>query len=241
MTKEEFDAAVKALRGKVVPKCVRKKKADCTPEEWAAGLDYQAATRAQNPGKVLDWARKSIKKWRDNNLESARDRCASYYSSNAERIRSVAAAYRQSNPEKARECKRVWKRKKRQNDQHYKLLDRLRTRMYQSMGVYSDIGSVSADIGCTIDELWAHLESKFQPGMTRDNWGKVWEVDHIFPLAKIKRGCRIEFLSAANWRNLQPLTPKQNRDKGDKVTPESQALFDQLKAEFAREIYAESA
>jgi hypothetical protein len=48
-------------------------------------------------------------------------------------------------------------------------------------------------------------------------------------------------LSAANWRNLQPLTPKQNRDKGDKVTPESQALFDQLKAEFAREIYAESA
>lgn len=233
MTTEEFDAAVNALRGKVVPKCIRKKKADCTPEEWAAGLDYQSNIRAQNPDRVREWARSSMKKWRDGNLEAAKARCAAYYSENSDRLRSAAAKYRKHNPEKVRKCKRLWKKEKRLHDQHYKLLDRLRTRMYQAMGRYKDVGSVSRDLGCTIGELWAHLELQFKPGMTRDNWCKVWEVDHVFPLAKVKKGCRVEFLAAANWRNLQPLTLKENEEKSDYVSPEAQALFDRLKAEFS--------
>lgn len=45
-TMTEFDKAVKVLRGTVEPRFIPKKKADCTPEEWAAHLDY-----------ALHWAR----------------------------------------------------------------------------------------------------------------------------------------------------------------------------------------
>lgn len=41
MDMSEFDKAVKVLRGTVKPRCVPKRKVDCTPEEWAANLDYQ--------------------------------------------------------------------------------------------------------------------------------------------------------------------------------------------------------
>jgi len=36
-----FDEQVAVLRKTVTPKCSNKKKAECTPEEWAANLEYQ--------------------------------------------------------------------------------------------------------------------------------------------------------------------------------------------------------
>jgi hypothetical protein len=236
MTKEEFDAAVKALRGKVAPRFARSK-ALSTPEEWAASLDYCEQQRKANP----DRCRESGRKWRSANTEKVRAKNSrNYYADQAmhcERARN----WRQSNPEKARQKDRIVQSRARKTNPDFKVRSYLRSRLLSTVKGNAKKGSAVRDLGCTIAEFWAHMEPQFQPGMTRENMGKAWEVDHIFPLAKIKRGCRIEFLSAANWRNLQPLTPKQNRDKGDKVTPESQALFDQLKAEFAREIYAESA
>ncbi len=39
-----FDAEVKRLRSiGVAPKCISRKKADCTPEQWAAHREYMAA------------------------------------------------------------------------------------------------------------------------------------------------------------------------------------------------------
>jgi 5-methylcytosine-specific restriction endonuclease McrA len=69
--------------------------------------------------------------------------------------------------------------------------------------------------------------------MNRANWGKAWEVDHLFPLARVNLGRVAEFLAAVNWRNLQPLTPVQNKEKGDTITPEAQTLFNQLCQEFS--------
>ena len=36
-------------------------------------------------------------------------------------------------------------------------------------------------VGCTIDELKQHLESKFKKGMSWNNYGK-WHVDHVVPV-----------------------------------------------------------
>ena len=60
---DQFDKQVKALRGKVEPKTTKKKKCDCTPEEWAAKLDYQV--------QGYD------KRWRDNAGRARRERLTS--------------------------------------------------------------------------------------------------------------------------------------------------------------------
>ena len=63
----------------------------------------------------------------------------------------------------------------------------------------------------TVEDLIRHLESKFRDGMTIDNYGKVWHVDHIKPL------CLCNNLEEAwNLNNLQPLLVKENLTKNKK-------------------------
>jgi hypothetical protein len=225
MTKEEFDAAVKALRGKVVARNPNKKKAECTPEEWAANLDYYAEanrkSRSSDPERTRIKNREHSYKWRAANLEKSRQLC-----------RGSAKKWAMENPEKRRDYHREWAADARRSDPDFKLRGNLRTRLYDAVKGNAKKGSAIRDMGCTIAEFWSHMESKFQPGMTRENMGTAWEIDHIYPLAKANLQERAEFLAVNNWRNLQPLTPEQNNAKNDSVTPEAQVLFDQLKAEF---------
>jgi hypothetical protein len=226
MTKEEFDAAVKALRGKVAPKKANKKKADSTPEEWAANADYMIKWQSENRDKTREY----VRRWSAANPERIKELGQQWRKANP----GLSTKWKRANADKSRDYARNYQATRKNNDPTFKLLAILRDRLNVAIRRNAKKGSAVRDLGCSVDELWAHLESKFQPGMTRENMGKAWEIDHIFPLSKANlKESRVEFLAANNWRNLQPLTPKQNREKGGTVTPEAQALFDQLKAEFA--------
>lgn len=69
-------------------------------------------------------------------------------------------------------------------------------------------------LGCTWPELVAHIESKFQPGMTWENRGE-WHIDHIIPLATAETEADIVRLN--HYTNLQPLWAEDNLRKSDKV------------------------
>ncbi len=62
----------------------------------------------------------------------------------------------------------------------------------------------------------SHLESQFREGMSWDNYGPYWEVDHIIPLAAFDLTSREQFLQATHYLNLQPLTGEENRLKYEK-------------------------
>ena len=71
-------------------------------------------------------------------------------------------------------------------------------------------------MGCTIDEYWIYLESKFSPGMNRKNYGKFWNIDHIVPCSSFNLENNEELLKCFNYLNTQPLTIKANLKKGSK-------------------------
>ena len=71
-------------------------------------------------------------------------------------------------------------------------------------------------LGCSVEECWKHLESKFQPGMTRENHGK-WHIDHIIPCAAFDLRCPVQQLTCFHYSNLQPLWAEQNLSKGAKL------------------------
>lgn len=76
------------------------------------------------------------------------------------------------------------------------------------------------DLGCSVTELRAYLEFRFQPGMTWANYGKGrsrWSIDHIRPLASFDLTDRAQLLEACHYTNLQPLWNPENSRKGSSL------------------------
>ena len=75
--------------------------------------------------------------------------------------------------------------------------------------------SKSLDIlGCSWDEFYKYIESKFSDGMNWNNRGMHgWHIDHIIPLAVAKT--EEEIMRLNHYTNLQPLWGKENMNKKD--------------------------
>lgn len=69
-------------------------------------------------------------------------------------------------------------------------------------------------VGCSVEELKKHIEAKFESGMKWENYGKVWEIDHIKPCASFDLTKKEEFSRCFHYSNLQPLSVSLNRKKG---------------------------
>jgi hypothetical protein len=130
-----------------------------------------------------------------------------------EYMRNYYKKYYQDNKDKI-----IFKRRQfeKQNVNH-RLSKRLRTRLRNALcGKYKS-GSAVRDLGCSIEELKIYLESKFQPGMSWDNYGKDgWHIDHIKPLSKFNLSNPEEFKKACHYTNLQPLWWHENILKSNK-------------------------
>ena len=151
-----------------------------------------------------------------------------YYQKNKDKISEYQKVYYQKNKDIIKvknklkdkneflSKRRVYERKKRKNDIQFKLSRALRNRLYVIKK--QKVGSAVKDLGCTIDELKIYLESKFQSGMTWDNWtSDGWHIDHIKPLSSFDLTNREQFLEACHYTNLQPLWAKDNLLKSDMV------------------------
>lgn len=74
-------------------------------------------------------------------------------------------------------------------------------------------------MGYSLDEFIAHIEKQFINGMTWDNQGSVWHLDHIYPCARLKYKTMYceNFQRLWGLDNLRPLDAKENIRKGANV------------------------
>lgn len=96
-----------------------------------------------------------------------------------------------------------------------RLTNNIRSRVSKIVSGSVKGSSAIKDLGCSIDELKSHLESKFQEEMSWDNYGD-WHIDHIKPLSSFDLTDLIQFKQACHYTNLQPLWAKDNLEKGSK-------------------------
>jgi hypothetical protein len=80
-------------------------------------------------------------------------------------------------------------------------------------------------IGCTYNQLKVHLESGFKRGMTWDNYGTLWHVDHIIPCAAFDHTDPKQRAQCWHWTNLRALDAKKNLQKSDKITEPQMSLM----------------
>lgn len=144
-------------------------------------------------------------------------RSAYYFEHKAEK-QAYDRVYREKNRENRRKYFTNYSRVKRQTDLGFRLQQTLRSRLRLAIKTNQKRGSAVQDLGCSIPELKSYLESKFQPGMTWDNWGRDgWHIDHIKPLASFDLTDPEQFRQACHYTNLQPLWAEENFKKSCKV------------------------
>jgi hypothetical protein len=72
--------------------------------------------------------------------------------------------------------------------------------------------------GCDKDTFIKHVESKFQPGMTWENYGpKGWHTDHIYPLSIAYKESLERFIQVCHYTNIQPLWAVDNLKKASSI------------------------
>ncbi len=168
--------------------------------------------------KNKEQIRTKRKKWEDLNQDKIKSYKENYKKYNKDKINQYDKNYRKENKVKLSEKNRKREKEKRKNDINYKLKSLLRHRLYLALKGNFKSGSAVRDLGCTIPDLKTYLESKFQSGMSWDNWtADGWHIDHIKPLSSFDLTDRNQLLEACNYTNLQPLWAKDNLSKGAKT------------------------
>jgi hypothetical protein len=108
-------------------------------------------------------------------------------------------------------------RKKRADNPGYKLECAVRKRIWSALKGSQKCDHSMSLIGCSPDTLRLSLEVRFEPGMTWQNYGTAWHVDHIIPLSAYDLTDPEQQREAFHYTNLQPMWAHENMAKGDEV------------------------
>ena len=110
---------------------------------------------------------------------------------------------------------------RRKNNASYRMRFSLSSRILHALNGKRKSASTMTLIGCTIEELWLHLESQFTEGMHRNNRGiNGWHIDHIVPCAAFDLTDPEQQKICFHYTNLQPLWAEDNLRKSDKLPHE---------------------
>lgn len=180
--------------------------------------ERRKAFRLLNKEKIREQQRASIAK----NPEKYRDRERAWREANPGRDNAYGARWREKHGERAvalRKASQLRYRERKQADPAWVLRRRISARMLRSL---KSIGGKRRRgweelVGYTLADLRAHIERKFQPGMTWENMGE-WHIDHRRPVSsfQITTVDDPDFLKCWALSNLQPLWATENLKKYNK-------------------------
>lgn len=205
------------------------------------------AARRVDDCKCVECCKDRARKWRAANPERLREQGRLWRAANPERRKQTDKEWRAANPEKANAPKRKWTENnaelaaslvrewearnpdkkrahgrksdaKRRSKPKGKIDNAISNGIWKALRGTKAGRSWEALVGYTLADLMAHLESRFQPGMTFENYGE-WHIDHITPKAAFNYETPddIDFKRCWALSNLQPLWALDNMSKKDKM------------------------
>jgi hypothetical protein len=156
------------------------------------------------------------KEYRKLNVDKIKRLSKEYSKKNRNKIKE----YRKLNANKMKKYKTEYDKKLRNCNLLYKFKSNIRALIRGSfkrnkMKNFKKTTKTETLLGCTISQLYEHLEKQFQEGMTWENHGRHgWHIDHRIPLASATTQEEVEKL--CHYTNLQPLWAIDNLKKRDK-------------------------
>jgi hypothetical protein len=115
--------------------------------------------------------------------------------------------YNQANKDTLLKKSYIRRNKKIENDPLYKLRLRISTDICNRLKKFltSKKSQTIKYLGCSFDQYKIYLESSFTPEMSWENWGNIWEIDHITPVSSFDLTQEENIYKAFNYQNTQPL------------------------------------
>ena len=157
----------------------------------------------------------SIEKWKINNKEKVRQIHKNYRKSHRELYRECQKGYYDKNK------KEIYEREYKLNPQRrmYKILmSRMNRTIKDKHG--KRIISTWELVGCDYETLKQHIEKKWLPNMSWDNYGfgdNKWHIDHILPCSSFDLTLDEQQKKCFHYTNLQPLWQFDNLSKHNKI------------------------
>ena len=170
------------------------------------------------------------KQWQKDHVNELREYQKKYYSTpkskektkayqlaNKEKISEYAKTWAKNNVEKRRLAKRQWDQKHRL-DPFHRVSNNIRTNMAHALQGKKGFRKWESLVGYSLQDLINHLQSKLSTDMTWDNYGSLWQVDHITPKSWFKYDSaeHPEFKKCWALANLQPKLTTDNIKKGNR-------------------------
>lgn len=149
--------------------------------------------------------------------ENCRAKSCAWKAKHRKRVQLYNQAYWQRTKEAQRPKKRAYARHQRATNPMFRVVSNMRTRLWSVLKGKVRGGHTMDMIGCSVDKLRDHLESKFTSAMSWENYGKTWHVDHIRPCASFDLSKPVQQQACFHWSNLQPLLALDNLRKGSKI------------------------
>lgn len=180
----------------------------------------------------------TVRKWQINNAEKVKENHRRYcrlHSRKEERrqrhlrdrtidLERMRRYYRK-HKHKINPSKREYFKARRVCDHQFKLRQNLRGRLYDALKGRKKSAPTLTLLGCPIEDFWIYLESRFSEGMTRENYGKVWHVDHIIPCAIFDLTKPEHQKRCFHFSNMQPMFARDNLSKNDKIVTDQFQLL----------------
>ena len=143
----------------------------------------------------------------------------SYNDKNKDRLKEYHRKYYKAHKVALRSKRAEYQRNRRATNIVARIRHSLASRLTQA--VRRKYGRTINIIGCPIEDLKIYLESKFEPGMTWENYGRGdgrWHIDHIIPCALFDLSKPEHQYRCFHFSNLQPLWGIENLTKGKKTS-----------------------
>lgn len=162
-----------------------------------------------------------------------------YRAKNRQKAKEATKRWCAENPQKASEATKKWRTKYPNKAKEKMRKDRAKTRSTPKGKLNHNISSAiwhslkrGVKGGChwenlvdfTLNQLKIHLEKLFTSGMTWENQGSYWHLDHKIPISafNFEKSEDIDFKKCWCLKNLQPLEAMENMKKHAKINKQFQ-------------------
>lgn len=181
--------------------------------------------KIKNSAKIYrDRNKEKTKQYNENYFKNLdKDKIKEYnkksYKKNKDKLLCDMKEYYLNNKEYIKERNKKYIKNRRNSDHLFKLKTNISKRINKALTTngYTKRSRTHEILGCAFAEFKTHIESKWEPWMSWDNYGLYngelnygWDIDHIVPVSSAKT--EEELIKLNHYTNLRPLCSKINRD-----------------------------